>query len=229
MNKFLLPLAFLLPCVLCAAPAVKLPSGDFSCSVTAIPRATKPESPEPPPPKKPGGGTPRVLKKLDVVRVGNIRRDTVGWSDGSTSVVWGLVNEKLLVTERTSLSGKKRVQVFAGVFRDTVEPLLLRFDQESISWISDEYLVSKGDPDGSLLHYKREIPQQVQPGEKPWSEVFQAWIDPKSRMPVKFDDGRATYILKFSADPPRESLAIPGNLQSELNRWKDAFQPHAHL
>ncbi|MFA7345943.1 MAG: hypothetical protein WC003_16715 [Terrimicrobiaceae bacterium] len=221
---FLLSSFILLPSYfLSAEPLVVLPQGEFSCIVEVIPRnVPKPD------PAHPEWRYAPVMKTITITRVGKIRRDDIAWSDGKVSQLWSLADKKLSVLENALHPGRP-VYVLSGMLRDEACPRLLHFDADSVSWITESALVKEG---GASLHYQAtvKLPDTgVEREGPPPTAVYQAWIDPKTLLPLKFDDGQALYTLAFSKDAPSAPLVMPPRLQAELNRWQEALAPHPHL
>ena len=238
-NKKLLLLAglaclFLCMPLLAANPLVNLPQGDFACTVEVTPHDAPPTSD----PDNPERKFSPLLKSIVITRIGNIRRDTNVLSDGSTSHLWSLVREGMGVSEATGPNGKGNIHVLVRELRGTEIPKLLHFDEASVAWITGKALDKKPAGSGDALHYAAKVvvrpERQISAGPTGTttlpaeSALHQAWIDPKTLLPLKFDDGDTLYVLKFSA-PPAGPLVIPAHLQAELNRWKKAIGPHPPL
>ncbi|MEI6337851.1 MAG: hypothetical protein WCQ57_04620 [Verrucomicrobiota bacterium] len=208
--------------LLAANPLVTFPSGDFTCTVAVTPH----EIPKPDP-EHPERRYPPVLKTVTITRIGTIRRDASTWSDGSASELWDLADMKLALQE--SRRPGKDIYLLRGYLRDHAGPALLRFDDKSVSWITAGAVkVPPGDSD-KPLHYQAAVVVS-DPGEIPTvTATYQAWIDPKTLLPQKFDDGEALYVLTFSKEPPIGPLVIPANIQREIDRYQAAYAPHPHL
>jgi hypothetical protein len=226
MNKrivFHACLAWLLPCTpLLADPLVVFPQGDFSCSVQVTPH----EIPPKPDPAHPDIKYPPVVKAMTITQIGKIRVDYIVWSDNSISQLWSLPNQGVSLSQAND--PQKSVHLLRGLLRDLAIPWLLRFDAKSVSWITDSALV-KGSTPGGVLHYQATLamPDALYV-TKPPTVTYQAWIDPKTLLPVAMDNGSALYALKFS-NAPAGPLVMPANLQAEMQRWKDATADHPHL
>lgn len=211
-----------------AQELIKLPPGNFSCEVKVTPRSLpKPAAPGEPP-------APPHVAKIKIVRTGNIRRDTVAWSDNSTSEVWSLCREGLAVTEVRRENGEKYIQVLSGTLRDSFSPRILLLTPETLFWITRTARVqdSSGTEENPPVHYRQTIaPPSSRPGQPRTPEggnqgpprVLQAWIDPATLLPVKLDDGTALYELSFSNELPETPLQIPTDLDAQLRRWQNAM------
>lgn len=211
-------LIFCSPC-LAANPLVVFPQGDFSCTVDVTPR----DIPKPDPAHPERRYAP-VLQKIAITQVGKVRRDISTWSDGSTSQVWSLAEKGVSLFESNAKG--KDVYLLRGERRHNVCPRLLRFDAESVSWISEKTLDKQPTGDGKFLHYQSKVVIAEANGPIPAeTATYQAWIDPKTLLPLRLDDGAALYSLTFSSDSPAEPLVMPANIQAELDRWLKASVP----
>jgi len=208
---------------LAANPLVTFPSGDFTCTVAVTPH----EIPKPDPAHPERRYSP-VLKTVTITRVGTIRRDTSSWSDGKVSVLWDLADMKLALQE--SRNSGKDVYLLRGYLRDRACPRLLHFDDKSVSWITVKANKEQSEGGEKPSHYRATVVVQEAEGDTPAvSATYQAWIDPKTLLPQKFDDGEALYVLTFSKEPPIGPLVIPANIQHEIDRYQAAYAPHPHL
>jgi hypothetical protein len=210
--------------VLPAAPSlVNLPKGNFACSIEVAPHdAPKPD------PAFPERRYSPVLQKLVITQVGNIRRDVGSWSNGTSSELWWVIDKAVSVMQGNQPGAEPFM--LAGELRDRACPKLLHFSEDSVSWISE---ASKTDPKpdkAGLLHYRAEITLKEAEGDAPPEKaVYQAWIDSKTLMPAKFDDGNALYTLKFSSNPSAAPLVMPSKVQAEVDLWQRESAPRAHL
>lgn len=216
-----------------ADPLVKFPKGDFTCTVTIAPHDV--------PKVAPSGQEHKIVphpKKLVVTKSGNLRHDEMTMSDGSVSHLWDLLDKKLSVRE-VMWNNRKNIHILKGRKREEASPKVLHFDADSVSWITESALsVDQSRKQGSLLHYTAEVivkeAQEISDGatvviKKPAEmAIFQAWIDSESLLPVKFDDGRASYALQFSS-PPASAPAMSPDAAAKLKRWEAALAPRPHL
>ena len=193
-----------------ANPLVVFPQGDFSCAVDVVQR---------------NASTRMVMKKITIMKVGSLRMDAIIWSNGSTSQIWDLLDRKISLME--SNYGNKDVQLLRGEYRDLSYPKLLRLDEESVAWIAPKSF-NKSGSSAVELYYNTKVAIPGVDGGKGRTVFYQAWIDAKTLLPTKLDDGDALYTLKFS-DPPTTPLVMPEKMQAEVKRWDAAFKPHPHL
>jgi hypothetical protein len=167
-----------------------------------------------------------TIKKIDITQVGNIRRDLIAWSDGTVSQVWSLEDKKVSLT--VSNDDPKDIHLLRGKFRDNAIPKLLHFDADSVSWMTDNAL-DKGSQGGPTLHYQAIVVIGIAYGLPPPKALYQAWIDAKTLMPLKFDDGDALYSLTFSNTPPAGRLVLPSDMQGEMDLYEASNVPRARL
>jgi hypothetical protein len=206
---------------LLADPPVVFPQGNFSCAVDVTQHRLPP--PDPSNPKQPSAP---IEKKIAITRVGNIRVDAIVWSDNHVTQVWTHIAEKMSV-EAEREGSNKGIWVLPGAARNEIIPALLSFDADSASWMSAQTQTKDSDP-ASVLHYATPMTLPL-PGGRSRVVEYQAWIDSKTLIPVKFDDGDALYVLKFSNNVPAGPLVMPADLQAELERFQSALAPHPHL
>lgn len=208
-----------------AQPLIQLPEGDFTCSVEVVQKVQP----------APGVESLPVEKKRVITKIGNVRRDEVVWADNSVLQAWMLHKEGLAVTEQKGSDGKVKPFVLTGTSMDSICPKLLRLNTDSLSWVTPAALAEKAEP-GVPLHYRAVIETPAAPSEVPGapdtparSVVYQAWVDAKTGLPLRLDDGEATYVLTFGKERPVGPLTMPEHLAAELQRWSTALATHSHL
>jgi len=207
---------------LLADPLIAFPSGDYSCTIEVAQHNTpKPD------PAHPGRRYSPVIKKIAVTQVGKIRRDIIFYSDGSVSQLWNLVDKKVSLMQ--SDASRDEALLLRGDLRDGASPRLLHLDSDSVSWLTERALDKQSESGGGPLHYQASVVIS-EPGVVPvLTSLFQAWVDPKTLLPVKFDDGEALYILNFSKDVPAGPLVIPPGVKAEFNLWERVSATPRHL
>ena len=212
LGLFLSGLAWLAFCspMLAADPLVEVPKMGFSCDVDVAQR---------------NAPTREVRKKVTIVQTGNMRADITHWSDGSTSQLWTQVDKNISVMENNRWN--KDILVLRGAYRDGCWPRMLRFDTESLGWITPAAFSKVGSSAGEL-HYKAMVKVNDTAEGEPLPVLYQAWIDAKTLLPTKLDDGYALYTLKFS-DAPARPLVMPDNMQAKLKSYQAILAPHPHL
>jgi len=222
-----------------ADPLVALPSGDMACSVaitahagTAIPDPAKPPvtgAPGPAGSAKPATGAP-VMKTDEIVQVKKLRRDIFTWSNGETSETWTIIDSGMTMAEKTVGPSKFIYEMSRGsVIRNVVCPTMLDLDAASTTWISPQSFTGKADHGGKAsLHYQARISLPM-PAGPPRTVLYQAWIDPKTFVPIALDDGDALYELTFAPQKPTEPLVLPVRFQKDLQQYQNANATIRHL
>ncbi|HSI87309.1 MAG: hypothetical protein ACAI35_23765 [Candidatus Methylacidiphilales bacterium] len=206
--------------VAAANPLISLPSGDFSCSVEVSPH-TVPK----PDPAFPERRTSAVLKRIVIVQVGKVRRDVSHWSDNSVSELWSLTDKGVGLYQSNTYN--RDVYLLRGDLKNEACPPLLRFDAESVSWITVQSLNPETAGAGALKHYRAEVVVSKAEGNIPAvTALYQAWIDPTTLQPAKYDDGENLYVLSFGSAPA--APVMPEKIRAELIRWQEKAFPKAH-
>ena len=221
MNRFVLLLTGIAACSpplsWCVAQEVRhevaFPKGDAAWSVafenTAAPTPT-PAAGVPPatPPKKP--------VKVDIVRQGNLRRDTVVCSDGTTTQIWWCENPPVAMFDNgpkdhvSSMRASSMAQV--------------RYDASSFEWVGAKSFAGmkpyKGKPG---QYYEMEVIDDND-GEKT-KRTLRAWIDPETHKPLALDNGFNKVAFLFRDDIPVEPLQMPANFLEKYRRLEAFFAP----
>lgn len=203
-----------------ANPLVTLPEGDFVCVVDVQRRnALKNESTEA------GVRLRAVQKKITITTSGNIRRDVIQWSDGKSSELWWMRDKGVALWENNQAENK--VLLLRGDLIKPVCPKLLFLTGDSMAWIQEKNRSDKKEE--KALHYEATVVLEPAAGDMPASTArFQAWIDPETLRPLKFDDGDALYVLKFMPYPAGGPLVMPPRIKSEWDLWLVASTPKKH-
>lgn len=181
--------------------SVSFPKGDAMWSVLMAPR------------KKPSGGeaSPAAVTRIDIVRSGNLRRDTITYSDGTQKQQWWGNAPEVLLSE----SDGGRVRAIPGGYAEEQ-----RYDEASFAWVGEATLVGPETMGGkNCLRYER----KVVPDEDV-SKTFVAWIDPATHRPVALNNGFVTVTFAFSDVPP-ESLQLPQKFRDKLDRYQAFYAP----
>lgn len=208
-----------------AAPLITLPKGDMSCSVDVTvnqaPSSTQPASPKTEIPQ---------MKHVEIAQVGNLRRDTITWSDGDKTETWKVLNTGFSLVEVT-YPAKCIYDVPAGSFMGSYfSRKILDLTPASTSWITVASLVGQTDHDGKpAIHYRASVvvPSNV-PHQAPRQVFYEAWVDAKTLIPMAFDDGDYVYELTFS-DPPTAPLVMPERFQENFRYYTRANTIARHL
>jgi len=218
-----------------ANPLVNLPSGNMACTVAITAHLNSP-APDPSMPDVQDVSAPskdtgtNAMKAADIIRVGKLQRNIITWSSGTTSEAWTLIDTGLTLAEKATGPTKFIYELpKASPTRNSISPTILDLDADSVTWIFPRSLIGKTAYKGKpSLHYQRGIslPAAIGP---PRTVLYQAWIDPKTLVPIAFDDGDALYELTFSKDPPTQPLVLPDRFQKELQEYENANAVIRHL
>jgi hypothetical protein len=213
-----------------ADPALVIPPGNLSCSVVVTNHAGAPvpllPSSAPVPPRKPGLRPSMTAATIE--RVGGLQHTIFSWSNGSNSEMWILLDKDLALLEDASGQGKSIFELPRGsAVRKVLSPPMLDLDAESLAWINSQNLTGKAAYKGkSSLHYQ--ATQALYNFIPPRQVLYQAWIDPKTLLPLAMDDGDNLYELTFAA-PPSEPLVLPDRFKKNLQEYYNANAVPRHL
>ncbi|MFA7344200.1 MAG: hypothetical protein WC003_07860 [Terrimicrobiaceae bacterium] len=219
MNKL-----FHLPCALvaaiwlvpqCAAETppttheVHFPKGDAAWSV-AFENQAAPAS------KPTGGAAPETIPtrtvKVDIVRQGNLRRDVVTLSDGSTRGIWWIRNPPVALFD----NGPRISTAMASSMAQQ------RYDESSFDWVGANAFAGmkpcKGKP---CQYYEMEVVDEMD-GTK---HTRRAWIDPETHQPVALDDSFIKVTFAFQDAAPTEPLRMPDNFLDKYKRVQAFYAP----
>ena len=206
---------------------VNLPTGTMSCTVTATAHFN--EAPADAPPGQPPPKVRIAETAVQVDRTGNLQRSVATWNDGNTVESWMHLDSGMTQVERfrgqTILDLPKNSGARVGI-------PLLDFTPESVAWISPHTRTAKVPIDFNgkpAMHYQTvvEIPQEG--SLPPIRLTYQAWIDPKTLVPLAYDDGDYLYLLTFAKTAPTEPLVLPDRFKRDLQGYLNANAPVHHL
>jgi len=159
------------------------------------------------------GGIYRQIKKIDFVRKGNLRRDTILWSDGSVTEHWWPGDGGLALVQ----DDPKGVVTAAK----TIHMEDQRYDASSFAWVGKSTYMGMQPLNGKKCRYYRvEVP--IIDEEK---EFVYAWIDNETSRPVAWSKGGHTALFTFDLPIPVEPLVIPENFNKEFKRINAFFAP----
>jgi hypothetical protein len=204
-----------------ADPLVALPASSIACSVDLTASA----SPSGAPPAPTGR-----IKHIEITRDGDLQRDIVTWSDGSSSETWRIFDVRLLVADNKASANSVNVYALDSSQAAGFTPRILALNLRSFSWISPGRLVGKENKDGKEV-FRYRAPVLVPgflPRDPPRQVIYQAWIDAKTLIPVALDDSDDTYKLAFSA-PPTEPLILPERFKKIVDYYTRANAVAGHL
>lgn len=150
-------------------------------------------------------------KKIEIVRVANLRHDVVTWSNSNNSELWWVQNPPLVFQDDPD--GKVSAREY-GIMK------AYRFDESNFEWIGAAVFKGILDfKDKKCRYYEKEI--TLDNDEK---AVLKAWIDAETLKPYAWTDGARAAIYTFSATIPGE-LALPEKYQREVKRLQSFFGP----
>lgn len=194
--------------------SVKFPQGDAAWSISFQTASSTGNAESPTPAASPSGSPPpRQVKKIDIVRKGQLRRDTLSWSDGSFTEYWWPEKSHLVLLQ-DEVGGRIRATK-VGTMGDQ------RFDAVTFAWVGKMTFKGMKPFDGKpCRYYEIEVP--VIDDEK---ETLHAWIDGESLKPVAWSKGGYTAIFSFGLPLPAEPLVMPEKFRKELSRIGAFFAP----
>lgn len=182
---------------------VEFPQGDAVWSVTVEPSGEKG-------PRRKASTEPRQ-EKIDIVRQGALRRDTVTWPGGKTTEVWWLAEPPVAIAE-SERNGAINVVSAA-------ELLPLRLDAKAFAWIGDTTFQGNKRFKGRRCQCY-ETKEEALPGQR-----IRAWIDAKTRQPVAIDNGIGLFIFQLHPTETPEALTLPARFQKALARYQSFRAP----
>ena len=198
-----------------AAPAA-WPDGDFIAHIKVIDKQFAVSAPKYP-----------VLTGIRVVKTANIINYSLTWSKGAATMVCKDLRSGQTIEQHTNGS------IFVSTGQSLTVSRLAGMDGPALDWLipsafqgEDFY---KELTKGKKLHrYRREVP--VPPDG---TVLYQAWIDPETKLPVALDDSQYIYEFTYSDKKPQPRLEnnlenqpdLPGVMKKELERRKKALEP----
>lgn len=190
---------------------VVFPDGDATWSVTfervksdALPKTAAAEQ-------------PAEINKIDVVRKGNLRRDTIKWSDGNSTQYWWIQIPPVVLYENKKDGTIESAK--AGYVKDRL------LDASSFAWVNPSTFVDE--------RPFRKIPckyyemQVVDRTEDP--KMFRAWIDAKTGKPVALRTGIDDMVFEFDTGDLSSPLVIPPKFEDLLKKIVTANTPPVRL
>lgn len=182
---------------------VNFPAGDAAWTVRIQPLQKSATAPD--------GSPVREAELVEVVRKGNLRRDTLQWNDGSTSQYWWNLSPAAVM-----FRAKPSEPIFS------IRPGQLgtrRFDESNFSWVGPKTFQKMEVVGGRPLRIYRikiEHDENVQ--------TFTAGIDEETGLPATWSDEKAVATFKFG-EPPSTPLVMPEEYQSEFQRVLQNLAP----
>lgn len=151
----------------------------------------------------------RSIKRIDIIRSGNLRRDLVLWSDQKTTEYWWSVNPFFVVFTNKP---DGPILTMKGAMMD-----VRRFDESNFSWISAATYAGLQTLGGKQCRFYEE--KSVDPDTE--SESLQrVWIDLKTSKPAAWGDGSFMACFMFSTpDPTKLPLVVPDKYLTAMRRY----------
>jgi|GEM_PF-1623253 len=147
----------------------------------------------------------RVPVHVDIVRMGNLRRDRIMWSDQSVTEEWWTINPSFVV------------------FQDAPDgPVLIsrsgnmgdhRYDDSIFDWVNETTFKGIQSYRTKKCRYyeMRFIDPITQEIEKRY-----AWINDETSRPVAWSDGGMHVVFSYDATLPKEPLVLPEKFQEKI-------------
>lgn len=182
---------------------LKFPQGDAAWTVTftADPKSL------PTAPAKTGSPAPsfRWIKKVDIVRMGNLRRDKITWSIGPATECWWSQKPPLMLFQDAP-DGSVHVRKAGNVGKR-------RYDASLFEWVNPTTFVGIKTFMGKECRcYETEVSIE---GDK---MRLRAWIDNETSRPVAHSAGDSNTLFSFDVPFPAEPLVLPAKFEQELTR-----------
>lgn len=220
MSKGVCVLISFVICILCAVPecladeidhSVDFPKGDAAWSVVFKVNGPAVGT------QVPGAASSKMFKnrtRTDIIRQGDIRRDTISFSDGSSTQLWWSENPPVAVSEDTPNGHVTGMRAFY------MAPF--RFDASSFEWVSEKtFLGMKALNGKACQYYEMEVTDDS--GGELSKRLLKAWIDHQTLKPVALDDGYSFVFFLFSDGPPSQPLNVPPNVRRKLKQYQDFY------
>jgi|GEM_PF-5765115 len=168
---------------------------------------------------------PDVLKTVEITRIGKMRHDILTAEDGSTFENWyDYVNGLLAHGKLNGSSISSPIVISLGAHVDdyvgAFAPKILDLTDDSLSWVNQQAFKGKTLINGkTAFRYQKtyKVGGTVISDPKTGALkmiggdliTFQAWIDPKTKVPIALDDSQWNYVLTFSAPVSTTPLVLP--------------------
>jgi hypothetical protein len=184
----------------------QFPSGDAKWTVTWTYRTDFL-----PNPKSANFASQKIMKSMEVTRIGKLQQQVTSWSNGQISQNWYFPKNRFTITTNTSDGSAVVISDFNGI-----APMLLQtgFDPSGFIWIDPKYFKGVESYQGTTCyHYKGTVMKSV--GLRGETKAFnlEAWIDKKALLPVALDDGVKLGVFAFDKEAPKGHLVPPKEIQ----------------
>jgi hypothetical protein len=184
---------------------VNFPSGDATWTVSLEKSKKGPDRQASAPPV-------REIKTVEIVRIGNIRRDVVHWSIGGTTEYWWMAKPAVVLFQAKPDEPVR-----------TIPPELLttiRYDQTLFQWVGATTFVNEATVKGRKARsYQREV--SIEDGKMLQTAV----IDSETGLPIEWSDGKNIAQFSFDAKLPENRLEMPSQFQTALKELEGYYTP----
>lgn len=190
---------------------VVFPTGNAIWSLSFVPPSI---APPPSPQEAAEGKGPLRVKKIDIVRVGPLRHDTLSWSDGTFTHRWWLLPRSLVAFQPTAQSP---VIVWKSDKLDDQ-----RYDNTSFAWVGEKTFSKIVSLAGKKCrYYETEVPIENFEETRP----LQAWIEDATGVPVAFGNTGEIGMIQFGNAETLAPLTMPNNFKAKLDSVEAFYKP----
>lgn len=157
------------------------------------------------------------IQRIDIVRVGGLRRDVVLWEGGGTTEYWWVEDPPLVLFQAAKNGPVQGMK--SGQMQDRL------FDASTFAWINGSSFKGVETLKGrKCLHYQTEIT-----GEYDFVQKLHAWIDEKTFRPLMWQNGQTRVIFTFDDSVPSGPLSMPEKFKKELQAYQEYYSPPKKL
>jgi hypothetical protein len=194
----------------------EFPKGDAAWNVAFQKEKGAPEAAKPgPDSEKPEKG--RDIKNIRIVRKGDLRRDSVTWTDGTSTEYWWSKGAEIAVFQ-TDKSGP--VHAMRGGLMDA-----RRLDESLFAWVGSATLKEPQEFLGrKCLYFETRVPLVDDE-----TELYQAWLDAENLRPVAWSNGASLAVFAFESGVPKDVLVMPAEFKKKLERYEAYIAPPKKL
>lgn len=155
----------------------------------------------PPAPSKNSASAPKPAKLINVIRFDSIQQNITTLSDGARLENWLSGN---LIVMRHPLGWLNTLRLDSFRFKSTV---LFITTRDFFNWVRPTTFLSRQVLRGNPAN----VFERKESGDK-------VWIDPKSGLPLEYDEADDTYIFTFGI-PPTSAPKMPAEYKSALDTY----------
>lgn len=155
----------------------------------------------------------RAIKSIDIVRIGKTRRDTIHWSDATTTEYWWI--DKLSIILMRGRPGEKIRSIKANLLEAR------SLDASIFAWVGEKTFQGID----SFKGKKAQRYQMKTPVEDGGFSYVNALIDPETSQPLMWSDGSNQAFFSFDASLPDEPLVMPPDFQEAFKSYEALYAP----